>query len=114
SPQTYQQFSTPLAEDTVVVVRGRLDRRDDVPKLVAMEMTLPDISEGPRGPVVISLPVVRCTPPVVERLKEVLAAHPGATEVHLRLQSAARTTVLRLDDGLRVNATPALMGDLKV
>ena len=112
-PQTYNLYATTLAEDTVVVVRGRLDRRDDVPKLIAMEMTLPDLSEGPRGPVVISLPVVRCTPPVVERLKDVLATHPGATEVHLRLQAASRTTVLRIDDGLRVNPTPALMGDLK-
>ncbi|MBA2769813.1 MAG: DNA polymerase III subunit alpha [Sporichthyaceae bacterium] len=112
-PQTYQAHATTLAEDAVVVVRGRLDRRDDVPKLVAMEMTLLDLSEGPRGPVVISLPVVRCTPPVVERLKDVLATHPGATEVHLRLQAASRTTVLRIDDGLRVAPTPALMGDLK-
>ena len=99
-----------LAEDAVVVVRGRLDRRDDVPKLIAMELSLPDLSEGPRGPVVISLPVVRCTPPVVERLKEVLATHPGATEVHLRLQAASRTTVLRIDDGLRVNPTPGADG----
>src|SRR5829696_3702531 len=112
-PQTYNLYATTLSEDTVVVVRGRLDRREDVPKLIAMEMTLPDLSEGPRGPVVISLPVVRCTPPVVERLKEVLATHPGATEVHLRLQAASRTTVLRIDDGLRVNPSPALMGDLK-
>ncbi len=112
-PQTYQLYATTLAEDAVVVVRGRLDRREDVPKLVAMELTLPDLSEGPRGPVVISLPAVRCTPPVVERLKEVLATHPGATEVHLRLQAASRTTVLRIDDGLRVNPSPALMGDLK-
>jgi DNA polymerase III subunit alpha len=113
-PQTYQLYATSLAEDAVVVIRGRLDRREDAPKLVALEMSLPDLSEGPRGPVIISLPVARCTPPVVERLKEVLATHPGATEVHLRLLSAARTTVLRLDDGLRVNPSPALMGDLKV
>jgi len=112
-PQTYQLVSTVLAEDAVVIVRGRLDRRDDVPKLIAMEMSIPDLSEGPRGPVVISLPVARCTPPVVDRLKEVLATHPGATEVHLRLQAASRTTVLWIDDGLRVNPSPALMGDLK-
>jgi DNA polymerase-3 subunit alpha len=112
-PQTYQLFATSLGEDAVVIVTGRLDRREEVPKLIAMELTLPDLSEGPRGPVVISLPVLRCTPPVVERLKEVLRTHPGATEVHLRLQAAARTTVLRIDDGLRVNPSPALMGDLK-
>ncbi|MDQ1614762.1 MAG: polymerase subunit alpha [Actinomycetota bacterium] len=112
-PQTYQLFATLLAEDAVVIVKGRLDRREDVPKLIAMDISLPDLSEGPRGPVVISLPVGRCTPPVVERLKEVLATHPGATEVHLRLLAASRTTVLRIDDGLRVNPSPALMGDLK-
>jgi DNA polymerase-3 subunit alpha len=113
-PQTYRLFATTLVEDAIVVVKGRLDRRDDVPKLIASELSLPDVSEGPRGPVIISLPVARCTPPVVERLKEVLGTHPGATEVHLRLQAASRTTVLRIDDGLRVNPSPALMGDLKV
>jgi DNA polymerase-3 subunit alpha len=112
-PQTYQLVATQLTEDAVVLVRGRLDRRDDVPKLVAMDVTLPDLSEGPRGPVVISLPVARCTGPVVERLKEVLGAHPGTTEVHLSLQSGARTTVMRLEDGLRVAATAPLMADLK-
>ena len=53
-------------------------------------------------------------PPVVDRLKEVLATHPGLTEVHLQLQqTAGRTTVLRLDDRLRVTPGPSLYGDLK-
>jgi DNA polymerase-3 subunit alpha len=112
-PATYQLVATALVEDAVVIVRGRLDRREDVPKLIAMELTTPDLSDGPRGPVVITMPALRCTPPVVERLKDVLATHPGVTEVHLQLQSTARTTVLRLDDGLRVTPSPALMGDLK-
>jgi DNA polymerase-3 subunit alpha len=63
--------------------------------------------------VVVAMPVARCTPPVVERLKDVLATHPGPTEVHLRLIQPGRTTVMRLDDGLRVTPTPALFGDLK-
>ena len=62
---------------------------------------------------VVSLPTPRCTPPVVERLKEVLASHPGTTEVHLQLVSGGKTTVLRLDDRLGWRATPALMADLK-
>ena len=113
-PASYQQVATQLVEDTVVLVRGRLDRRDDVPKLVAMELSMPDLS-GRRnaGPVVISLPVARCVPPVVDRLKEVLATHPGVVEVHLQLQSPARTTVMRLDERLRVTPTPALFADLK-
>jgi DNA polymerase III subunit alpha len=112
-PQTYQTVSHVLAEDLVVVVRGRVNRRDDVPTIYAQELTLPDLEEPGRGPVVVSLPVTRCTPPVVERLKDVLATHPGPTEVHLRLTQSGRTTVMRLDDGLRVAPSPALFGDLK-
>jgi DNA polymerase III subunit alpha len=71
------------------------------------------VSDGPRGPVTITLLATRCTPPVVERLKEVLASHPGTTEVQLQLTSAGRSTVLRLDDRLRVAPGPAVMADLK-
>jgi DNA polymerase-3 subunit alpha len=112
-PQTYETVSHVLAEDLVVVVKGRVNRRDDVPTIYATELTLPDLDEGDRGPVVVSLPVARCTPPVVERLKDVLSTHPGPTEVHLRLTQAGRLTVMRLDDGFRVSPSPALFGDLK-
>ena len=32
-----------------MLVRGRLDKRDETPKLIAMEITIPDLSQGPRG-----------------------------------------------------------------
>ncbi len=112
-PQSYQGAATQLVPDAVVLVRGRVDRREDVPKIVANELIVPDLSTGPRGPVVVSLPTLRCTPPVVERFKEVLASHPGTTEVHLQLVNGGRTTMVRLDDRPRVSATPALFADLK-
>jgi DNA polymerase-3 subunit alpha len=112
-PKAYEECGVHLAEDAVLLVRGRVDKREDVPRLIAMEVKAPDVSQGPRGPVVVTLPANRCTPPVVERLKEVLLAHPGATEVQLSLSSAGRSTVLRLDDRHRVAPTPALMADLK-
>ncbi|MGB8652419.1 MAG: DNA polymerase III subunit alpha, partial [Mycobacteriales bacterium] len=112
-PATYQMAAVHLVEDAIVLVRGRVDKRDDTPKLIASDITVPDLSVGPRGPVVVSMPTPRCTPPVVERLKEVLAAHPGTTEVHLQLVNGAKTTVVRLDDRLRVTATASLFADLK-
>ena len=42
-----------------------------------------------------------------------LRTHPGTTEVHLRLRGNQKTTVVRLDDKLRVSASPALHADLK-
>jgi DNA polymerase-3 subunit alpha len=76
-------------------------------------VSVPDLTEGPTGPVVISMPVNRCTPPLVEQLRDVLKTHPGMTEVQLRLLASQRTTLMKLDDRLRVTPTPALMADLK-
>jgi DNA polymerase-3 subunit alpha len=112
-PKAYEECGLHLAEDAVLLVRGRLDKREEVPRLIAMDVSVPDVSQGPRGPVVISLAANRCTPPMVERLKDVLATHPGTTEVQLSLSSAGRSTVMRLDDTLRVAPTAALMADLK-
>ena len=112
-PATYAGCATLLAEDAVVLVRGRLDRRDESPKLIAQEVTAPDLSAKQTGPFVVSMPVQRCVAPVVDRLQEVLRSHPGLAEVHLRLCNGRRTTVVRLDDKLRVRPSPALAADLK-
>jgi DNA polymerase-3 subunit alpha len=112
-PATYQQVGINIAEDAIVVVKGRADARDDTIKLIAGDLMIPDLSDGPRGPVVVRMPTERCTPPMVNRLREVLAAHPGTTEVHLRLVRGEREQALRVADGFRVTPSAALMGDLK-
>ena len=112
-PSAYQLASTYLVEDAILTVKGRLSRSKDQPELHGQEVSVPDLSEGPAGPVVISLPSTRCTAPVVEQLRDVLGTHPGMTEVRLRLMTRDATTLLRLDDRLRVTPSPALFADLK-
>ena len=60
-PSTYQLASTLLVEDSVLRIKGALSRDKDQPELRAQEVTQPDLSDGPSGPVVISLPSTRCT-----------------------------------------------------
>jgi DNA polymerase-3 subunit alpha len=112
-PSAYLTVSTMLGNDVVCVVKGRVSTRDDTVSIFAQELTLPDIKEGPRGPVVLTLPLTRATDAVAEGLKDVLAEHPGVTEVHLKLTQPGRSMLMRLDDSLRVTASPALFGDLK-
>jgi DNA polymerase-3 subunit alpha len=112
-PQTYLTVQHVLAQDLIVVVKGRVNRRDDVPTIYGQELELPDLNVGNGGPVVLSMQISKCTPPTVEKLKDVLVTHPGSTEVHLRLVQTGRATVMRLDDKLRVTPSPALFGDLK-
>ncbi|SFC73971.1 DNA polymerase-3 subunit alpha [Streptomyces aidingensis] len=112
-PASYQLVSTQLVEDTIVFVKGRLDKREDVPRIVAMELMVPDLAESAAGaPVTIIIPAVKVTPPLVQQLGELLSHHRGTTEVRIRLQQPRRTTVLRLDRH-RVQPAPELFGDLK-
>jgi DNA polymerase III subunit alpha len=111
-PSAYQLAANVLTEDAIVTVRGRLSRQKDQPELHGQEVTLPDLNEA-RGPVVISMPLTRCTAPVVDQLKDVLATHPGMSEVRLKLMARESTKVMRLDERLRVTPSPALFADLK-
>jgi DNA polymerase-3 subunit alpha len=112
-PALYASVGARLAPDTVLVVKGRVDRRDEGTQVIASEVSEPDLSEARLGPVVLSVPATRCTPPLVAALRDVLASHPGTTEVQLRLEGRGRTTLMRLADGYRVSPSAALMGDLK-
>ncbi|GHE13051.1 DNA polymerase III subunit alpha [Klenkia taihuensis] len=112
-PKTWLEVQDKVARDQIVVVKGRISRRDDTPSIFGSEVMIPELTEGPRGPVLVSMPAARCTPPVVERLREVLGSHPGTTEVQLKLINGQRETVLRLDQRLSVRPSTALMGDIK-
>ncbi len=112
-PRTYEQYAGQVAHDTVCVVRGRIRRTDETTSMTVDSFTVPDVREGPRGPVVLAIPLPRATAPVIERLRGVLSEHPGATEVHVRLTQPGRSVLMGLDDSLRVTPSPALFGDLK-
>ncbi len=111
-PKAYDQVSTMLATDVVVKVKGRVKVDDESVSLNASELTLPDISEAPSGPVVISMPAVRCTPAVLDQLRDVLTQHPGMTEVRVKLLKPDGNLVARLPRH-RVTPSPPLMADLK-
>nr|WP_300147175.1 DNA polymerase III subunit alpha [Propionicimonas sp.] len=113
-PKVYAGVAASLATDTVVRIKGRIRLKDESLEMTGQEVAFPDVSEGPSGPLVIQLPAVRCTPAVVEQLRHVLRAHPGPTEVRVRLVSATNgAKVWKLDEGLRVAPSRPLMADLK-
>ena len=108
---TYNQYALSLTEDRVVVVRGRFSRTDEQVRFTALEMKMPDISAAPTGPLLISLPATQVTPPIVERMKEILRSHPGKREVHLQVIDQEKSTTLKID--ALVTSSPSLSADLK-
>ena len=108
---TYNQYALSLTEDRVVVVKGRFSRTDEQVRFTALEMKMPDISGAPIGPLLITLPATQVTPPIVERIKEILRSHPGKREVHLHVVDQQKTTTLKID--ALVTSSPSLSADLK-
>jgi DNA polymerase III subunit alpha len=112
-PTVAEQFAALLRPDAILLIKGRTDRdvRDDSVKLIAIEVHEPKL--GDDYPLVINLSVDACTPGVVDQLKDVLANHPGSTQVFLHLAKSQRTTVLRLGSEFWVDTSNGLHAELK-
>ncbi len=110
--KTYQEFSPGLANDAIVVIRGRVSMRDDGMNLHAVSMFSPDTGPGlSTGPVIVSLPEHRATTDVIASLYDVLIRHEGEREVRLRLLKGSNARVFEIPYPVAVSAD--LYGELK-
>jgi DNA polymerase-3 subunit alpha len=111
-PRTMTDHGHKLADDAVVVVRGRVDKRDDAPKLIAQTIDVVDVGEGGTAePLRLRVPAQLLSAGTVDRLKEILAEHPGGAPVLLHL--GERQTV-RLPERWNVDTSNGLLGELRV
>jgi DNA polymerase-3 subunit alpha len=113
-PRTMTEYGHVLENDAIVVVKGRLDLRDDSPKLVAMEVMRPEIAIDGGPPVRIRVKLHALTDDKAARLKGILGEHPGDSPVFVHLEAPEKTTVLRLGDELGVDPGNGLFAELRV
>ncbi len=112
-PQVYQQHQTLLAQDAVVVVKARVDGRDETPKLMALDVRSPNFDDPGGQAVTLELEVRRCTDTTVGRLKRILGSHRGRSPVTLRIRGTHSTMVVRLGDEFRVDPRNGLYAEIK-
>ncbi|MBV8952132.1 MAG: DNA polymerase III subunit alpha, partial [Actinobacteria bacterium] len=113
-PKTMAQYGHVLDEDAIVCVKGRLDTRDDMPKIIAMEIVRPELVLDGGPPVRLRIKVSSLSDERAQRLDEILREHPGDSPVFLHLESHDKTTVLRLGDDHLVNARNGLFAELRI
>ncbi len=111
-PRTMTDHGHKLADDAVVVVRGRVDRRDDAPKLIAQTIDVVDVGEGGTAePLRLRVPSQLLSAGTVDRLKQILAEHPGGAPVLLHL---GERQIVRLPEQWNVDTSNGLLGELRV
>ena len=109
-PKTMQEWGSLLVDDAIVCIKGRLDTRDDEPKLVCMEVRRPELVVDGARDLRIVLPVNALTDTIVGRLKHVLMEHPGQCPVFLHVGQK----VLRLPPQYNADSSNGLVGELRV
>ncbi|MGO1264188.1 MAG: DNA polymerase III subunit alpha, partial [Brevibacterium aurantiacum] len=111
---TYEPVASLLTNDLVISLTGRIRHSDDRPtSMMAMSMTIPDVTDPKDRPLNLMLPMEKATEEMASKLLQVLESHKGQTDVHLVLSQPGRQTVMRLDRAIRVDPNPSLYGDLK-
>ena len=108
-PRTMLDYGALLSDDAVVCVKGRLDLREELAKIVCMELKRPDLSPDASRPIRVKLDPAVLTGGGLAKLKTVLLEHPGSQPVFVHLDS----TILRLPDEFRVDAGNGLVAELR-
>ncbi|CAB4757733.1 unannotated protein [freshwater metagenome] len=109
-PRTMTEIGHLLAEDAVVLIGGRVDRRDDTPKLIATDIEIFDAMPETDPPLRLHLSPTRLNDSTVDRLKELFLDFPGSSQVILLLDE---THVLQLPEQYMVSTQSGLVGELR-
>lgn len=110
--KTYTEFQHMLQADSILVVRGRVSRRDDGMNLHAQSAFSPDLGAmDESSALVLLMPERRASEALVSELLQTLTRHAGDTEVSLKLHSGTVAKVFEVPHTVRI--TPDLYGELK-
>ena len=110
---TYEQYRDLLVEDSIVKVKGRIDRRnEDELKLVVLEV-VPFGGVSEYRPLTLTIEAATVQATLIDDLKRVLADFPGTVPVVLHLVDDDKLKRLRVGDGFRVDPVAGLYAELK-
>jgi DNA polymerase-3 subunit alpha len=106
-PDTYRKFETVIQPGVAVVVAGGLDLSNDRCQIIADEFAaLEEARADAIRQIHVRVPLETVGREGLQRLREVLAAHPGPCEAFLHLRRADDTeTTLALPPSIRVSAS---------
>ncbi|SVD81180.1 uncharacterized protein METZ01_LOCUS434034, partial [marine metagenome] len=100
-PKSMTKHGHKLLDDSVLLVKGRLDSREDSPKLICSELETFEISSADLGQSIqVALPLEKVDEITVFEIKKLLSNYPGDVNVFFRLGDRQ---LLRLSDDFSVD-----------
>jgi len=131
-PATYEKYKDLVAEDKIVLVKGRLDVKEDELKVISLEIqefnpnTNGEESKRrkarPNGngkkiteksALVLTISRNMMTQTLIDRLKEILKSQPGPMPVFLKIENGGDPVILALPEEYKVSPHNGLFAELK-
>jgi DNA polymerase-3 subunit alpha len=112
-PSTYQRYRDLLSKDNIVLMKGRIDVKEDEVKLIAQEIKPLDLREEASRPLSLRVPQNGLSGHLIVHLKDILKTHAGPSPVILQVQTGEKVTRLELGNEYRVKRSGALYAELK-
>jgi DNA polymerase-3 subunit alpha len=111
-----QKYPDAVSAESIVFVRGKVDRKRETPSLLINEvLPIAESIAKLTTAVALKLDPLRHAPGVVAQLDPLLKRHKGNTEVFLQISTTPTQKVtMRLDRERSVKPTPALVDDLEM
>ncbi len=111
-PRTFTDYGHLLEDDRIVILRARLQKRDEETKLMAQTIEVFESeSLGSSRPLRLEIRPDQLSEALIERLKLVLSQHPGESQVYIHL---SETQVVKLADEFNVRTDGGLIPELRV
>ncbi|HOW59882.1 MAG TPA: DNA polymerase III subunit alpha [Candidatus Omnitrophota bacterium] len=114
-PSVYKTALSFIQKDAIVFVRGKIDARDDVPKILADEIVpLEEVPKRFTRLIAINLKTAGLGPDVLKEVRKILTQHKGTTPVYFTLQDPkGHRTVIDSGENLKVTTSDALFEELE-
>ncbi|MHB8841076.1 MAG: OB-fold nucleic acid binding domain-containing protein, partial [Candidatus Aquicultor sp.] len=141
-PGTAEKYKTLIEVDKMVVIKGRLDVKEDEVKALAMEIKEFDTEDKGAGNgrrkarvngngsgsgngksngfkavensiLVLTVSKATMTATFINRLKDILTSHPGPISVYLKVQNGGKPVILEFSSDFKVFPHGGLIAELK-
>jgi DNA polymerase-3 subunit alpha len=109
-----KRYPDAVAVESIVFVRGRIDRRRETPSIIVTDVipigeSIPKLTTG----IALKMDQTHHKPGLVPQLKQVLQSHTGNVRVYLQIATAAQKVVLQLGKDCCVRPVKGLVDDLE-
>lgn len=114
-PELFRSSASLLHKDTAIFIRGKVNAREDTPKVIAEEIIpIEEVEKKLTKVISIDLLTAGLDLETLRKLKEILAQHPGKTPVYINFRDpAGRKTVLHSGEDFKVETSTPLFEELE-